>query len=590
MSGSDESRTAQVVGAQTAGRSPLDVFEPEPAGRRRWPRTVGTVAAVLVVLGGAYVGAAYALADRVPRGTTVAGVQIGGLHRDRAVSVLADGLAGRTGAAISVQVRDRTVSTQPTTAGLTFDPQATVDGLVGLDLTPARLWRHLAGAGAVDPVTSVDVVALADEAARLADALSQAPVGGGVVFVDGRPHATPAAVGWQVDANAVAGSLRDDWLTAPRPVRPAARDVPADITQEETDAALRGPAAQVVAGPVVVEVAGQRAELPADVLAGAATFAAEHSSLVLHMDGAALVQAVTVRTTDLLTPAADARFEIVDDHPQIVPGTPGTTLAPDAVAAAVVAAVSATDRTARVELVATDPAATTGALEALGVTRNVAEFSTPLTSEPRRTVNITLGASKVNGTLVRPGETFSLAGTLGPIDSAHGYVAAGLIDNGEHVDGLGGGLSQLSTTTYNAAFFAGFEDVEHRPHTEYFSRYPEGREATLFTGSIDMRFRNNTPYGAVLQSWVAGGRLYVRVWSTPYWTVETSTSPRSAVVVPGTTYLQTPTCQAQPAGNPGFAVTVTRRVLRDGQVVTTERRTWRYGPQNQVICGPPPAG
>ncbi len=191
---------------------------------------------------------------------------------------------------------------------------------------------------------------------------------------------------------------------------------------------------------------------------------------------------------------------------------------------------------------------------------------------------------------MRPGETFSLTEALGPIDAAHGFVEAGAIINGEHSDAWGGGLSQLSTTTFNAAFLAGFKDVEHHPHSEWFARYPEGREATLFTGSLDMQWENDTPYGALVQAWVEGGRLHVRVWGTSYWTVATTTGPRSNVVRPTTVYSQSATCEAQSSGNPGFTVTVTRTVSRDGEVHSDESWTVRYKPQNAVVCGPAPVG
>ena len=205
-------------------------------------------------------------------------------------------------------------------------------------------------------------------------------------------------------------------------------------------------------------------------------------SLALQMNGEGLAEVVLAQLPDLLTQSADAHFEFVNDAPVIIPGTPGTSLDPAALATSVAAATAAPDRTATVELVQADPSESTAELEALGVKEIVSEFSTPLNSEPRRTVNITNGASKISGTLIRPGETFSLTEALGPIDAAHGYVEAGAIVSGEHTDAWGGGLSQVSTTTYNAAFLAGFEDVEHRPHSEWFSRYPEGREATIFTG------------------------------------------------------------------------------------------------------------
>ena len=226
--------------------------------------------------------------------------------------------------------------------------------------------------------------------------------------------------------------------------------------------------------------------------------------------------------------------------------------------------------------------------EALGITQAISEFSTPLTSEPRRTGNIINGASKINGTLIRPGEEFNLGDALGPLDAAHGYVQAGAIVNGEHTDAWGGGLSQMSTTTYNAAYFAGMELVEHHPHSEWFSRYPEGRESTIFTPEINLRWKNNTPYGALVQSWVEGGRVYVRIWSTPYWTVESTTSGRSGVTSPTTVYSQSPTCEAQSTGNSGFTVTVTRRVLLNGVENSTESWTVRYKPQNAIVCGAPP--
>jgi len=273
----------------------------------------------------------------------------------------------------------------------------------------------------------------------------------------------------------------------------------------------------------------------------------------------------------------------------IVPGTPGTSLDPEALATAVTTAAGAGERTAHVDLVQADPSESTAELEALGVKEIVAEFSTPLTSEPRRTTNISNGAAKISGTLIKPGETFSLTEALGPVDGAHGFVEAGAIISGEHTDAWGGGLSQLSTTTFNAAYLAGMEDVAHTPHSEWFARYPEGREATIFTGSIDMKWKNNTPYGALVQAWTADGRTYVRLWGTKYWTVDSTTSARSGVVAPTTVYSQSPTCAPSAAGNPGFSVTVTRKTYLGTELKDTDSRTTRYKPQNRVICGAPPA-
>jgi len=563
-----------------------------PAGprphRRRRLAIVGLVAAALVVLGGLYVGVLWLWADRVPPGTTVAGVEIGGLQGPDAVNVLEDSLGAAATDPLPVAVGDNRTTLDPATAGLSFDATATVKSLTGFGLEPVRLWEQLFGADVAKPVSEVDLEALAGALGSVSEGLSTPPVDGTVSFVDGQPQSTAPADGVALDIDGSADLLAASWLTAARPIELATVVDTPSIGQVQLDRAVTELAVPLTEGPINVAVADQVAELPADVLTSAASFVPQDGELALQMDGALLVEAVLARTTNLLTPAADASFAFQNGAPVIVAGQPGTTLDPDALAGAVAQAVTTADRTAAAELVETDPAESTAELEALGITQAISEFSTPLTSEPRRTGNIINGASKINGTLIRPGEEFNLGDALGPLDAAHGYVQAGAIVNGEHTNAWGGGLSQMSTTTYNAAYFAGMELVEHHPHSEWFSRYPEGRESTIFTPEINLRWKNNTPYGALVQSWVEGGRVYVRIWSTPYWTVESTTSGRSGVTSPTTVYSQSPTCEAQSAGNSGFTVTVTRRVLLNGVENSTESWTVRYKPQNAIVCGPPP--
>ncbi|MDO8121412.1 VanW family protein [Isoptericola sp. b490] len=558
--------------------------------RRRGLRALATAVAVLVVLAGAYVGALWLLADRVPSGTVVAGVDIGGMSADAAVRVLQDGLAGATTHPVPVSAGDKRTSLDPGQAGLSLDARATVDQVTGFGLDPARLWRQVFGGGVVTPVTVVDDNALDQVLGTVAAALETAPVDGTVVFVGTQIRTTAPSDGTRVDVPAARSLLVDGWLTAPRPVElPTIVETPT-IDQAEVDRAVRELATPVESAPVTVDVAGQSAELPVSVLTDAASFEPRDGTLTLTMDGALLADAVRARTTDLLTPAADATFVFKDDRPVVVPGTPGTTLDPDTLGAAVAKAATSTGRTASVTLVPTEPQESTAALDALGITEIVSEFVTPLTSNHIRTINIANGATKINGVLVRPGETFSLGDTISPIDAAHGYVQAGAIVNGEHTEAWGGGLSQLSTTTYNAAYFAGMDLVEHTPHSEYFQRYPEGREATIFIPTLDMKWRNNTPYGALIQAWVdpAANNVHVRIWGTKYWTVQSSTSGRWNVHRPTTVYSQSPTCTPQRAGNPGFTVKVTRTVLLDGE--ETSHRSWTvtYRPQNEVVCGAPP--
>ena len=97
-------------------------------------------------------------------------------------------------------------------------------------------------------------------------------------------------------------------------------------------------------------------------------------------------------------------------------------------------------------------------------------------------------AEEVDGALVMPGETFSLNTFTGPRGTAQGYVPANVISGGKLSTAVGGGISQFATTMFNAVFFAGLEDVYHKPHSFYISRYPRPvAEATVYEGVIDLQ-------------------------------------------------------------------------------------------------------
>jgi hypothetical protein len=125
-------------------------------------------------------------------------------------------------------------------------------------------------------------------------------------------------------------------------------------------------------------------------------------------------------------------------------------------------------------------------------------------SDPCRVTNIRLIGEAVDGVVVQPGDIFSVNNRVGKRTVQKGYVAAGAIINGEvyccdHPANIGGGTSQFATTLYNAVFFAGLDDVYHRPHSIWFSRYPMGREATLGYTSPDVRFKNDTDFPITIE-------------------------------------------------------------------------------------------
>ncbi|HZM31783.1 MAG TPA: VanW family protein, partial [Acidimicrobiales bacterium] len=130
--------------------------------------------------------------------------------------------------------------------------------------------------------------------------------------------------------------------------------------------------------------------------------------------------------------------------------------------------------------------------------------------------NIHRIADLVRGAVIQPGGTFSVNGHVGPRTTDKGFVEAGAIRDGVHVEEVGGGVSQFATTTFNAAYFAGLDIVTYQAHTESFSRYPPGREATMGYPNPDLRIRNNTPYCVLIWTSYTANSVTVTMYSTPH--------------------------------------------------------------------------
>jgi len=140
-------------------------------------------------------------------------------------------------------------------------------------------------------------------------------------------------------------------------------------------------------------------------------------------------------------------------------------------------------------------------------------FTTSFSCCEPRVTNIQRMAETVDGTVIGPGEQFSLNGVAGERTKANGYKPAPTIGEGnELIDTVGGGVSQFSTTTYNAAYFAGLQIDAHTPHSFYISRYPPGREATLNFGTIDLLWTNDTGGPVVVRSSTSDTSVTVSIY------------------------------------------------------------------------------
>jgi vancomycin resistance protein YoaR len=220
----------------------------------------------------------------------------------------------------------------------------------------------------------------------------------------------------------------------------------------------------------------------------------------------------------------------------------------------------------------------------------VGTFATPFPAGQPRVINIRRAAQLLNGTVIKPGARFSMNQALGPRTRARGYVPAPMISGGRLVDSVGGGISQVATTLYNAAFLAGLGLVAHTPHSFYISRYPMGREATISWGGPELIFENDWPAPLRMHITVRTDNIAVRFYSkrlarhVASWTGRPYgfRQPTTRVVhnpglPPGTQRV------VQEAGPAGFTIDYGRRVYKRGRLTSNERWHVTYQPEDRIV-------
>jgi vancomycin resistance protein YoaR len=168
-------------------------------------------------------------------------------------------------------------------------------------------------------------------------------------------------------------------------------------------------------------------------------------------------------------------------------------------------------------LVGEPPVFTTEAAEAFTTLGPLAGFTTEHPADQPRVTNIQKMADTVNGAIVLPGEEWSINDHVGQRTESKGYIAAPAIIDGvpyccDHPANIGGGVSQFGTTLFNAVFYSCLEDISHKPHSLYFTRYPMGREATLGVPEPDVRFANNTEYPVIIATSYTDNFITVKMY------------------------------------------------------------------------------
>ncbi|WP_162260288.1 VanW family protein [Nocardioides sp. Root190] len=587
----------------------MTTWDPAPDEKRERPggkAVVVVVAVLLVLVGGGYV-AAHALAgDKVPRGTTISGVDVGGLSRSAAISTLEEAFESRETQPIDVTVKASLAGSEangsalkPSELGLSVDYPASVDAAgAGSSWSPGRQWDYFAGGGDVDAVVDVDESLLDTRLDELSKGLGTAPKDGQVTFsADGVRTVDPVR-GDAVDRDAAREALTEAFLTEDDAVSLEVVKSDPDIDAADVARAVEEFADPAMAHPVTLVFGDSDVSLSPRQFAKALSMEPEDGVLVPVVDEAVLTTLVKGVTTD--GEPVDATVRIAKGKPRIVPAKPGVEFDPAQVAEVFTGLLTGDEgeRSGKVDAEVTEADFTTQDARDLKIVEKISEFTTRYPHADYRNINIGRAAKLVDGTLLKPGEEFSLNGIVGERTAENGFTEGYVISNGILKKDLGGGVSQMATTTFNAMFFAGLKDIQHKPHSFYIDRYPVGREATVAWPTVDLRFENDSEYGVLVRAWVEPsnfsrqGTVTVQMWSTKVWDIDSRTSNRYAYVPPATRTLTTADCESF-TGYSGFQIDVTRIFRKHGQsaVDHTEKFHTVYTPADSVVCkkpGPPP--
>ncbi len=454
--------------------------------------------------------------NQVLPGVRVDGVALGGKTRGEARRTLAAIAEQAAHEPIRLVAGDRRLTIAPEEAGYAVDLDATITRAMesGRGGPFAGLWTTVAGVFSgrdVALVQRVDRPALARAVGSLTDRLGRRSFPGELVIDPGNLEITTKAPrsGSEVDRVLFAARLAAALRHRPR----GTVEVPLRAVHAASAAAVDavGRAARdYLETPLTLTGAGDPLELSPNELAGVLALESRDGGRPVRLGAgderlAALVAEIAAKRD---RPARDARMDaparVVTfdakgdaawrprkaDVSLITKPRDGRMIKREQLAAAIEAAVRAGRHAVRVPTQHVDP--DVSAVDARQLKQLIGTFTTYYVPGQPRVTNIKRIAADVDGTIVAPHAKFSLNATAGQRTKAGGYVEAPFIADGKIKPSIGGGVSQFSTTLYNAAYFAGLQIDGHRPHSFFIDRYPAGREATLNFPDIDMTWTNDT--------------------------------------------------------------------------------------------------
>jgi vancomycin resistance protein YoaR len=468
--------------------------------------------------------------DEIARNVTVAGVAVGGLDKSeamRAVEVYENRLRSNTGV---FAVNGHTFKLSPVSVGLEADVAPAIDDAFAVGRDKGVLENFASWIGSFSNTEDVDLAIDFDDDAIEAQietwqeqAIPNPAFSGAVDIEDGVVVTQYPEDGLALDQETAFRQVATEMSTLDKTgvTIVVVESVPR-LTDADVDAAALE-LSRMIDAPITMSDTefGFRTTFSSEKLTSAArtNISSDGTSFTNTFDVATVLEILDPRRTEYEVEPIDAKFDIdlTTDEITIVSGRDGTLLDTSALITNMKTAALGSGVGLFPLVVGQPPSFTTAAAEAFITLGPLGGFTTEHPANQPRVTNIQKMADAVNGAIVLPGDEWSINDRVGERTEAKGYVAAPAVIDGapyccDHPANIGGGVSQFGTTLFNAVFYSCLDDVSHKPHSLYFSRYPMGREATLGVPGPDVRFANNTDHPVIIATAYTDTSITVKMY------------------------------------------------------------------------------
>ncbi|MGA1099331.1 MAG: VanW family protein, partial [Candidatus Nanopelagicales bacterium] len=542
-----------------------------------------TSATIVGLIIGLY-GISYSI-SHLPNNTKFLSIDISNLTLQDALQTISVNIDDELNKNIVIESSSDSVVINPAELGLTLDVATT---LKQTRLNPFQSFSALIQGYEVTPVIRLNDVLMKAKLTQLAAGSEKKPRLADIDIKDGQIITSRQVNGKKVNWDKTQEAIVASWLREENPFEIVYDAVEPQITDSDV-LTLSSQLENYLSGTVIVRSDNRTAIFSRRDIAEVIYFEKNQSKIQMHFNQQLIWNKLISKLPGLDKPIKNADLKIIDETPVLTPANFSLNIGSQEFQDLFIAALS-DSKTREIDLnpFIVRPNIETEQLANLQIVEKVSEFRQNFPPAQYRTDNVSNAAKFIDGTILMPGEIYSMNQTIKERTRENGYVPGIYINNGKFDEGLGGGVSIITTAVWTAAFFAGLEPIEQRAHSIYIPRYQEGIEATVQWGSLDLKFKNNLDSAILIKSKVDLDGVTITMYGKKKFDqVVAKKSNRYNVKPYKTIYSQAKNCIDQ-EGQPGFGVTVTREMFRNGALVASDEFKTNYRIGNTIICGAKP--